>query len=700
MTKELHYDGPIVLVILDGVGLSAARSGNAVRQAHTEFLDEIMLKYLNIPLNASGEAVGVMPGQMGNSEVGHNAIGAGQIIQQGIAGVETAFATGAVWDSKAWRGMLKFLRSPEIKKPLAAEKSKTSQTNSDKTAQANANGADQTEANKTSQANSDKTTTSSTTVAEQVKNTVVDVSQQLVMGSAKISEAAVDVAKFLDEKADAIAGREENKAKINQGAKTATTATSDTISRLPNLTKKIVSVAKKWDKEAKYNAAIVEEMRKDERTAATAEATKNTTQTIKRKGEPTLHFAGIFSDGGVHSDIKYLEQMIAHAYEDGIRRMRIHVIFDGRDVAPQSEPKYIERLEKFCAKFKDADIKIATGAGRMVATADRYENDWSMVKLGWDMMVDGRAPRNFASATEAIEILRRENPKVQDQYLPAFVVVGESGKPVGRVNDGDAFIYYDFRADRALEISRAFTEDGFDKFKRNRVPAVYFASMTEYDSDKHIPAHTLVPPVQIDTTLNRFLGQHKLSQLAISETVKFGHVTYYFNGNSYRKAPREEQIEIPSDQVPFNQRPWMKSAEITDLAIEKMAKFDFVRLNYPGGDMVGHFAELEPTIIALEAIDLQLQRLAQKVDELGGVMIVTADHGNAEELLDKKGVPKTSHTTNPVPCIFYDNTPNAKKYRKANLKEPGLANLAATIATLIGEPDYPAPWQKPLITVK
>lgn len=681
--NKLHYDGPIVLAILDGVGLSAARSGNAVRQAHTEFLDEVMLKYLNIPLNASGEAVGVMPGRMGNSEVGHNAIGSGQIVQQGIAGVEAAFATNAIWDAKAWQGMLKFLRSTEIKKPKNAEKSDD-------------------DAKTSADSNSRKSSAKNTTIAEQVKNTVVDASQQLVMGSAKISEAAVDVAKFLNEKADEIAGREENKAKINQGAKTTTTATADTISRLPNLTRKIVSAAKKWDKEAKYNAAIVEEIRKDEKNAAVATDVekKDAAQTIKRKGEPTLHFAGIFSDGGVHSDIKHLEQMIAHAYEDGIRRMRIHAVFDGRDVAPQSEPKYIERLEKFCAKFKDADIKIATGAGRMVATADRYENDWGMVKLGWDMMVDGRAPRNFTSATEAIETLRREQPGVQDQYLPAFVIVDDSSKPVGRMNDGDAVIYYDFRADRAIEISRAFTENGFDKFKRSRVPVVYFASMTEYDSDKHIPTHTLVPPVQIDTTLNRYIGQHKLSQLAISETVKFGHITYYFNGNSYRKASREEQIEIPSDQVPFNQRPWMKSAEITDLAVEKMEKFDFVRLNYPGGDMVGHFAELEPTIVALEAVDLQLRRLAQKVDELGGMMIITADHGNAEELLDKKGVPKTSHTTNPVPCIFYDNTPNAKKYKKANLKEPGLANLAATIATLLGEPDYPAPWQKPLITVK
>lgn len=596
--QKLHYDGPIVLVVMDGVGLSAHRSGNAVRQAYTEFLDSAMLKYLNIPLQASGEAVGIMPGQMGNSEVGHNALGSGQIIKQGVAQIEAAFATGDIWLSKAWQGAIKYLKANE-------------------------------------------------------------------------------------------------------------------------------------------------------------------------KVHPTLHFAGIFSDGGVHSDIKHLEQMIKQAYSEGVRKIRIHCVFDGRDVSPQSEPKYIERLEKFCSQFKDADFRIASGAGRMVAVADRYESDWDMVKLGWDMMVHGKAPRQFKSATEAIKTFRKENPKIQDQYLPAFVIVEDLASrsvlasrsikakdtsinsarkvvPVGKVQDGDAFIYYDFRADRAVEIAQAFTEKDFDKFDRsnagakvtrnknvaarvendklslkpqakmkfskaevaskkkasNWLPEIFFAAMTEYNSDKHLPKNILVPPVKIADPLNVFLGHNKVSQMAISETVKFGHITYYFNGNSYKKMPREGQVEIVSDTLPFNTRPWMKSAEITDAALVSMEKFQFVRLNYPGGDMVGHFGELEPTIVAMEAIDLQLSRLAKKVDELGGMMIIAADHGNAEELLDKNGVAKTAHTTNPVPCIFYDNTTNAKKYSSANLKDAGLSNVAATIAILLGLPDYPAIWRKPLIKVK
>ncbi len=562
--KKLHYDGPVVLVIMDGVGLSTRRSGNAVRQAHTEFLDHCLTNYLNIPLAASGEAVGIMPGQMGNSEVGHNAIGSGQIIKQGIAGIEAAFATGDIWESRAWKDAMKWLGTGGGEERLVPE------------------------------------------------------------------------------------------------------------------------------------------------------------NTHARSSAGTLHFCGIFSDGGVHSDLKHLEQMIQQAYDEGVRKIRVHCIFDGRDVAPQSEPKYIERLEKFFKQFTDADFRIASGGGRMVMTADRYENDWGMVKLGWDAMVKGIAPREFKSAVEAIKTLRRENPDVQDQYLPAFVVVenaaansalssrassakvstaklGQGGRPIGKVEDGDAFIYYDFRADRAVEIATAFTAKDFDKFDRGKMPEIYFAGLTEYDADRHIPEHILVPPVKIESPLNVFLGQNRITELAVSETVKFGHVTYYFNGNSYKKAPYEKQIEIESYTEPFNTRPWMKSAEITDVVLDELENYQFVRINYPGGDMVGHFAELEPTIVAMEAIDIQLKRLAKKVDELGGMMIVTADHGNAEELLDKAGVPKTSHTSSPVPCIFYDNTKNAKLYKNAELKSPGLSNLAATIATLLGLPDYPAPWQPPLI---
>ena len=214
-----------------------------------------------------------------------------------------------------------------------------------------------------------------------------------------------------------------------------------------------------------------------------------------------------------------------------------------------------------------------------------------------------------------------------------------------------------------------------------------------------MPEHRLVEPVHISETLNQFLGEKEISELAISETVKFGHVTYYFNGNSYEKAKNEDFIKIDSYTEPFETRPWMKSAEITDEVIRNLDKYRFVRLNFPGGDMVGHTADMEATIVAMEAIDISLARIAEEVDKLGGVLMIVADHGNAEELLDKNGMKKTSHTANQVPCIIYDNTDNCHKYRLADLENPGISSVAATIATMLGQDDYPESWDKSLITV-
>ena len=545
--EKLSFRGPVVLAVLDGVGLAPDSAGNAVSKARTAWLGHASREYLHVALDASGEAVGLLPGQMGNSEVGHNTMGSGQAFKQGIARIEEAFDTGEVFRSEAWQGAMSRI--------------------------------------------------------------------------------------------------------LNEG---------DNRGKLDN------------NSDMWYNGG---------------------------SGPATLHFAGIFSDGGVHSHISHLERMIEQAYVEGVRKIRIHAIFDGRDVSPQSGPKFIRRLEEFARRFADADIRIASGGGRMVCVADRYENDWSVVARGWDMMVNGEADYYFKTAEEAIQILRRIDPEVQDQYLPAFVIVDENEQPVGRIEKGDALIYFDFRADRAIEIAQAFTYWDFPYFNRGDYTPddVYFVGMTEYNSDTHVPEHRLVEPVYIDETLNQFLGERGVSQLAVSETVKFGHITYYFNGNSYDKVDGEEHIQIGSYTEPFETRPWMRCAEITDAVLERMDDFKFVRINYPGGDMVGHTANMEATIVAVEAIDLSLARLASKVDELGGCLIVVADHGNAEELLDADGQPKTSHTVNKVPCIIYDNTPNRDKYTLNDVANPGLANIAATIATLLGLDDYPASWSMSLI---
>ena len=519
---KLQFDGPVVLAIMDGIGLSANQEGNALALARTPFLGEASTVFPRVALNASGEAVGLMPGQMGNSEVGHQTMGCGQIYKQGLAHIEAAFEDGSIWRSEVWTS---------------------------------------------------------------------------AVGNAIVKKS-------------------------------------------------------------------------------------------------TLHFVGILSDGGVHSHIKHLENMIEKAYEDGARKIRLHAILDGRDVPPQSAEKYIEEVETFMAQFENADFKIASGGGRMITVADRYESDWRVVERGFNMMVKGLADNYVYSAMEAIERFRRNDPEIQDQNLPTFVVVDDADRPVGTVKEGDSVINFDFRADRAIEITRAFTESDFAPFNRgNFKPGeIYYAALTEYDQTKHLPENCLVPPFKIKDTLNQFLGSRGISQLAVSETLKFGHVTFYFNGNSRETAKGEDSIEIPSGTEEPVTRPWMKAAEITDAVIENLKNYKFIRLNYPNGDMVGHSANLEAATIAVEAVDFELNRLYTEVKKLDGVLIVVADHGNVEELIDENGEAKTSHTSNVVPFIVCD-----ERVKINQVENPGLANLAATIAVLLGQTDYPNSWQPPLV---
>ncbi len=524
--SKLNYKGPVVLVVMDGVGLREEKNANAVKQAHLETLNSLLDKYPTAKLGAAGEYVGIPKDDMGNSEVGHNAMGAGQIVLQRSAAVENDVSTGRIFDTQTW----------------------------------------------------------------------LDIVTQI------------------------------------------------------------------------------------------------------QDHDSTLHFMGIFSDGNVHSNIAHLETMLAQAHKDGIRHVRIHALIDGRDVPPQSEPKYIHRIEKFVENLGGPDYRIASGGGRMVITCDRYENDWGMVQKGWHTHVLGEG-RQFANATEAIETYRAEIPDLQDQYMPPFVIA-DNGNPIGTINDGDAVVYIDFRADRAIEMAQAFTYREFPYFNRMRHPQVYFAGMTEYNEDLHVPEHVLVGSPVFEHTLTEYLATKGIKQYAISETVKFGHMTYYFNGNSYHVPDGEVEEEVPSYTEPFNTRPWMKSAEITDklIAAIESGQYNFLRVNYPGGDMVGHFGELEPTITAMESIDICLKRIVEAVNKLGGITIITADHGNAEELENEDGTPKTSHTTNRVPCIFVDDTENAQKYQLSS-EDRGLANLASTIAILLGQEPHEA-WLPSIIEEK
>ncbi|MBE6388932.1 MAG: 2,3-bisphosphoglycerate-independent phosphoglycerate mutase [Lentisphaerae bacterium] len=413
-----------------------------------------------------------------------------------------------------------------------------------------------------------------------------------------------------------------------------------------------------------------------------------------------LHLIGLVSDGNVHSHIDHLYAMIDSAYAAGVKTLRVHALLDGRDVPETSALEYVRPLEEKLAALSNdgVDYMIASGGGRMVITMDRYGANWDMVRRGWETHVQGKGEL-FPSAVNAIETLRERTGAI-DQDLGAFVISKDGKTPAGAMHDGDSVVLFNFRGDRALEITAAFEEgESFDKFDRGRVPQVLFAGMMEYDGDLHAPVNYLVNPPEIDNTMDEYLCASKVRQLAISETQKYGHVTYFFNGNRSGKFDEEydDYLEIPSDVVPFEQRPWMKCAEITDAVVAAIAdnKYRMIRLNFPNGDMVGHTGSMEAVLVSMGALDLCLGRIRDAVKAAGGVLVISADHGNADDMLehdkqgnakkDKQGnlARKTSHSLNPVPCIIYD--PESKGEYAPELREGlGISSLGATCIELLG----------------
>jgi 2,3-bisphosphoglycerate-independent phosphoglycerate mutase len=525
--------GPVVLVIMDGVGYGKYKEGDAVADSKMNHLDAVKARSPHTKLKAHGKAVGLPSDEdMGNSEVGHNAMGCGRVFSQGAALVSQSIASGAMFAGQAWK--------------------------------------------------------------------------------------------------EIIAG-------------------------------------------------------------------------VKNSG--ALHFIGLFSDGNVHSHMDHLKAMIKQAKAEGVKKVRVHVLFDGRDVGETSALEYVDPFEAFLKEQNTGgfDAKIASGGGRMWITMDRYGANWPQVERGWKVHVLGEG-RQFKSAREAVETYRKEISGIIDQDLKEFVVA-ENGKPVGIIEDGDSVVYFNFRGDRALEITAAFEEDGFDKFDRKRRPKVCYAGMMEYDGDTHVPKRYLVSPPCIDRTMGEYLAATGVRTLAISETQKYGHVTYFFNGNRTGKFDKtlEDYIEIRSDVVPFEQRPWMKCADIADQVIEALGsgKYDFIRLNFPNGDMVGHTGIYQAVICSMEAMDIQIGRIVRAVEDAGGIMVITADHGNSDDMYehDKKtgavslkpdGAPKakTSHSLNPVPCVVYD-----PQYQGEYPAEPGegslneglgISSIAATCIQLLG----------------
>jgi 2,3-bisphosphoglycerate-independent phosphoglycerate mutase len=438
---------------------------------------------------------------------------------------------------------------------------------------------------------------------------------------------------------------------------------------------------------------------------------KLTTNT--REKQSTLHFVGLFSDGNVHSHIKHLQAMILQAKEEGTTKIRCHVLIDGRDVGETSGLDYVLPFEQFLSELREAglDIAIASGGGRMTITMDRYGADWPMVEKGYNCHVHGIG-RQFSSTEEAITTYRGELECI-DQNLPEFVIA-KDGEPIGKVKDGDSVIFYNFRGDRSIEFTQAMEDADFSAFDRGQHPDIEYAGMMEYDGDLHIPKQYLVNPPLIKEPMGEFLSHNGISQLAISETQKYGHVTFFFNGNRSGKFDDklETFVEIPSETTPFEENPWMKAAEITNTVLEQIntGKNDFIRINYANGDMVGHTGNFEATRLACEVVDMQVGRLMKAVEKAGGILLITADHGNADEMYerDKKGgaksddkgriKPKTSHSLNKVPFIIYD--PQGSSYVSFNESETaGLGNIASTCFNFLGlqAPDTFAP---SLVTLK
>jgi len=419
-------------------------------------------------------------------------------------------------------------------------------------------------------------------------------------------------------------------------------------------------------------------------------------EAIKHGIAGTLHFIGLHSDGNVHSHIDHLHQMISQAVVEGVNSICVHVLLDGRDTPPRSALDYLEKTEAFIETMNnasDVNVRIASGGGRMTITMDRYEADWDMVQRGYDCHAHG-VGRAFNSAKTAVETLYSETD-LGDQYLEPFVITDAEGEPVGKIQDGDSVVFFNFRGDRAIEISQAFEQAEFTAFNRGNHPKVFFAGMLQYDGDLQVPNNYLVDPPVIDRTMGEYLAEMNIASFAVSETQKFGHVTYFWNGNrsGYINEELETYVEIPSDNVPFDEAPAMKAREITDATIELMrtGEYRFGRINFANGDMVGHTGNIAAAMEAIETVDACMEKLVEVIEELGGVLIYTSDHGNADQMFietaDDETAVITSHSLAPVPFVIYDPL-NKNEYDLTPPIDAGLSHIASTTLNLLG---YQAP---------
>ena len=379
-----------------------------------------------------------------------------------------------------------------------------------------------------------------------------------------------------------------------------------------------------------------------------------------------LHLIGLLSDGNVHSHMDHFYAVIDHAVKRGVLRLYVHALLDGRDVPYQSALSYLEPMEAKLAsirrEYPGRDYAIASGGGREVITMDR-DQIWEKVRLGWEVHVRGREGHPVASAAEAIAAARAHNPDMVDQDLPPFIVV-RGGESVAPIVDGDSVIFMNFRGDRAIEFSRAMVEDNFTGFDRGRRPEVAYAGMMVYDEDTNLPPLRIVGATHVKDPFGKRILELGLRQFRLAESQKYAHVTFFYNGG-YREPldpDRELYHLIPSDKVnSFAAVPAMKAAQIADkaCALIRGGEFQFGLINFANADMVGHTGDIAATMLGVEAIDHALGHILDALRETGGLAIITADHGNADEMISnnpqtQRREPNTRHSLNPVPLILFD----------------------------------------------
>ncbi len=416
----------------------------------------------------------------------------------------------------------------------------------------------------------------------------------------------------------------------------------------------------------------------------------------------TLHLLGLLSDGNIHSHLSHFKALINYAFEQGVRRLRVHALLDGRDVGIQTAQKYVCELEEafsYINSHTGFDYCFASGGGREQIIMDR-DQQWSKVAEGWNLMVHGKGEQRFPSMLAAIDFFRTARVGLVDQDMPGFVIVDNKDRPVGLVVDGDAVVMVNFRGDRAIEITEAFQVDDFDGFDRGKRPSITYAGMMVYDEDRNLPALQIMGPTRVENPFGKRLVKLGIKQFRLTETQKYAHVTFFFNGG-YRQpldAAIEDYILIPSDRgISFSDAPQMKAPDIAATAVKliESGQYGFGLINLANADMVGHCGEMRSAITAVEAVDAAVGQIVEALGKAGGCALITADHGNAEEMKvmagDGKLEPSTRHSINPVPCILFDPAfDGSYRLRQATDTDdvqitPGLSHLAATLFEMMGE---------------